>query len=68
MKELKRYKILQDVISKKLPLTQGARIMGISYRQALRLKKRFLERGVEGIISKHRQPHNNILQLRMKKR
>ena len=60
MKELNRYGILNDVLKHNIPLTQGARLMGISYRQALRLKKRVKLEGIEGIISRHREPHNRV--------
>ena len=60
MKEMKRYYLIEQAIKGKMHLTQAARIMGISYRQALRLKKRVIAEGMEGIISKHRTPHNKI--------
>ncbi len=60
MKEMKRYYLIEQAIKGKMYLTQAARIMGISYRQALRLKKRVIAEGIKGIISKHRTPHNKI--------
>jgi len=60
MKELNRYRILKDVLKHNIPLTQGARLIGISYRQALRLKKRVMLDDIEGIISRHRTPHNRV--------
>ena len=60
MKELNRYRILKDVLRHNIPLTQGARLIGISYRQALRLKKRVMLEDIEGIISRHRTPHNRV--------
>ena len=60
MKELNRYRILKDVLKHNIPLTQGARLIGISYRQALRLKKRVMLEDIEGIISRHRTPHNRV--------
>ncbi len=50
--ELKRYVLLRDVVERRLTLKEAAELMGLSYRQALRLKKRFLVSGIEGLIRK----------------
>ncbi|MDW7998090.1 MAG: hypothetical protein RMI30_01345 [Thermodesulfovibrio sp.] len=40
--ELKRVEIMNSVISDSLTLKQAKKLLGLSYRQTLRIKKRFL--------------------------
>lgn len=50
--ELKRLNILENIIEKRLSLTQGAKQLGVTPRHLRRLKKRFLAEGVSTLISK----------------
>lgn len=50
--DMKRYHILKKAIDGLMSLTRAAEVLGLSYRQVLRLKKRFLSSGIEGIIRK----------------
>jgi len=58
--ERQRYHVLEMVISGRLTLKKGCHIMGISYRQAKRLKKRFEDCGAAELIHGNRgraSPH-----------
>ncbi len=48
--DMKRYHILEKVKDGSITLKEASELLGLSYRQALRLKKRFLLHGIEGII------------------
>ena len=48
--EIKRAAILTRVQEKEIPLVHAGKLMGVSYRQAKRLYRRFRKRGVEGLI------------------
>ncbi len=48
--DMKRYYILEKVKDGSISLKMASELLGLSYRQALRLKKRFLLHGIEGII------------------
>ncbi len=50
--DMKRYYILKKVIEGFLKLKEAAEVLGLSYRQTIRLKKRFLLEGIEGLIRK----------------
>ena len=52
MKDIRRYEVLQDVIDKKLKGSEAAEILGLSYVHISRLKRKFLEEGLEGILRK----------------
>ena len=51
--DMKRYDILKEVISGRMSLREAQSLLGISYRQAIRIKKRFLKDGLEGLLRKH---------------
>src|ERR1700680_3667812 len=51
-RELRRVEVLARVKSKELKVGDGASLMGVSYRQAKRLWKRYREEGAKGL--KHR--------------
>lgn len=59
-KDLKRYGIMDEVIKGNYTIVQASKLLNISSRQVLRLKKAILEKGVEGIIHKSRgkKPNN----------
>ncbi|MDY6788093.1 MAG: helix-turn-helix domain-containing protein, partial [candidate division WOR-3 bacterium] len=52
MKEHNRHEIMEKVMNKEMKLTQAAELMGVKYRQAIRIKKRYEEEGVRGLIRK----------------
>jgi transposase InsO family protein len=52
MQDIARYKVLTEVVEGTMSLTEAAGIIGLCYRQALRLKQRLISHGVEGIIRK----------------
>ena len=47
-----RLKILSDVLNGKLPLKEDSHALHLSYRQAIRLKRRVREQGIEGLLKK----------------
>ena len=53
-KELKRYKVIDRWIQGSITGGEAAELLGLSYRQVCRLKKRVLEEGEMGIIHKNR--------------
>ena len=60
-KELTRYDVLRRVLDGTINLTDAANYMGVSYRQALRLKKS-AEGGAAGLVhgNRGRRPSNKI--------
>ncbi len=50
--ELDRLKILSDVLIGKLTLKEASHALHLSYRQAIRLKKKVKEQGIEGLLKK----------------
>ncbi|MCC6344976.1 MAG: helix-turn-helix domain-containing protein, partial [Bryobacterales bacterium] len=48
--EIKRAAIPTRVQEKEIPLVHAGKLMGVSYRQAKRLYRRFRKRGVEGLV------------------
>lgn len=58
--EMKRYEVLSNVVSGCLTLKEAKDLLGISYRQAIRLKKRFIEEGLEGLLRKEPQRPPNL--------
>lgn len=61
-KDVKRFKVLKDVIEKRLKGTAAAQLLGLSVVHISRLKKRLLGDGFEGLLRKARRvpPHNKI--------
>jgi len=51
-KDIKRFKVLKDVIEKRLKGTQAAQLLGLSVVHVSRLKKRLLAAGFEGLLQK----------------
>lgn len=58
-KELNRISILEKALKEKISSKEGARIIGVTTRQFRRLKKRYREKGVKGIIHKARGRKSN---------
>jgi transposase len=53
-KERQRYHLLKMVIGGKITLKETDRLMGVSYRQAKRLKKKLISEGAKGLIHGNR--------------
>lgn len=53
-KERKRKVIMEGVINRQYTLKEGANRMGVSYRQAKRIFKRYKAQGDAGLLHKHR--------------
>lgn len=54
MKELKRAEVVQKTVSQKITVMEAAELLGISERQAYRLKGSFKLKGVKGLIHGNR--------------
>jgi len=60
MKDLKRHKLLQDTLDKRLSLKEASMLMSLSYRQALRLKAKVKIGGLEAILRPSRTAPNKL--------
>jgi len=60
MQDIQRYRILKDVIEKKLKATQASLILGLSYIHTLRLKQKLARAGLKGLLRPGRQAPNKI--------
>jgi transposase len=60
MKDLKRHKIIQDVLCKNLTAKEASLILSLSYRQTLRLKEKVKSGGLEAILRPSREAPNKI--------
>lgn len=60
--DMRRYRVLQNVVNRVMTLKSGSELLGLSYRQAIRLKKRFLVYGFEGLLRKgsSKPPHLKV--------
>jgi len=60
--DIKRFKVLKDVIEKRLKGAEAAQLLGLSVVHISRLKKRLLGDGFEGLLRKSPlvPPHNRI--------
>lgn len=52
MRDIQRYKVITEVLKKRLSLTDASEVLSVSYRHAIRLKQRIQENGFEGILRK----------------
>ncbi|MEW6374519.1 MAG: hypothetical protein AB1502_01835 [Thermodesulfobacteriota bacterium] len=52
MKDVQRYKVLQDVIDKQLRGFEASEILGLSYVHVSRLKTKLLKEGFESLLRK----------------
>jgi transposase len=59
-KDIRRYELLQKVVDESLTLAVVAPALGVSYRQAMRLKARVAADGLKGLLHRNRgqAPHN----------
>lgn len=60
MKDVQRYKIIKDVLEKKLKAVSASQILNLSYIHLLRLKKKVKEHGFKGILRRGREAPNKI--------
>lgn len=60
MKDLKRHKIIQDVLDKRLTSKEASMLLSLSYRQLLRLKEKIKAGGLEAILRPSREAPNKI--------
>lgn len=58
-KELRKLKVIEEVIDKKLKQRKAARLLGISVRQVIRLVKRIRREGAKGIVHRLRGKESN---------
>jgi transposase len=60
--ELKRHKVLTDVLEGNIDLRTASELLGLSYRHTLRLRDRFKEEGMDGLLRRKplRPPHEKI--------
>jgi hypothetical protein len=63
-KDMRRFKVLKDVIEKKLTGAEAAQLLGLTVVHVSRLKKRLYEEGFEGLLRRSPQvpPSNKIPQ------
>jgi len=55
VEDMQRYKIVQDVLDKKLKLTEASELLGLSYRQSLRVKEKVKSAGLEAFLRASRK-------------
>lgn len=66
MKDNQRYKVLKDVIDKKLKGSQAAFILNLSYVHTSRLKQKVLKDGLQGILRPRHPAPNKLPQKTIK--
>ncbi|NQT22592.1 MAG: ISNCY family transposase [Candidatus Omnitrophica bacterium] len=67
MKDLKRHRIIQDTLDKRLSSKEASMLLSLSYRQFLRLKEKVKSGGLEAILRPSREAPNKIPGERIKK-
>ena len=60
MKDIQRYRVLKDVLEKKLKAIQASQILNLSYIHLLRLKRKVKTHGFKGILRHGRDAPNKI--------
>lgn len=60
MKDVKRYRIIKDVLDKKLKAIEASQLLGLSYIHLLRLKKKVKVLGFKGLLRAGRDAPNKI--------
>ena len=60
MKDLERYKIIQDTLNKKLTAKEASLLLRLSYRHFLRLKEKVSSGGLEALLRPSRKALNKI--------
>lgn len=52
MSDIQRYKVITEVLEKKLSLKDASELLSVSYRHAIRLKEKVEDGGLEGVLRK----------------
>lgn len=60
MKDIQKYKVLKDVLDKKIKGVQAALVLGVHPVHICRLKHRLLKYGFQGLLRPRRSPSNKI--------
>jgi len=62
--EMRRYEVLHNVVNGILTVKSASELLGLSYRQTLRLKERFVLYGCEGLLRRtpSKPPHRTVSQ------
>lgn len=60
MKDIQKYKVLKDVLDKKIKGIQAALILGVHPVHICRLKQRLLKEGFQGLLRPRHSPSNKI--------
>jgi hypothetical protein len=50
MGDIQRYKVMTEVLQKRMALTAASQLLSVSYRHAIRLKQKISAHGLEGIL------------------
>ena len=66
MKDIQKYKVLQDVLDKKIKNIQAAIILGVHPVHICRLKQRFIKKGFPGLLRPRHSPSNKIPESKLK--
>lgn len=66
MKDIQRFRIITDVLEKKLKATQASQILGLSYIHLLRLKNKVAKFGLNGILRTSRPSPRKIPEAKAK--
>lgn len=66
MKDIQRFRIIQDVLEKKLKAIQASQILGLSYIHLLRLKKKAADFGLQGLLRTSRPSPRKIPEAKAK--
>ena len=64
---MKRLKVLEELVKKRIRVKEASSLLGISYRHMLRLKRRYLEEGIEGLRFRQRGRKPQITEEEKKK-
>ena len=59
LKEADRLTVMKKIDSQNLSITESAYEMNVSLRQAKRIRKRYIENGVKGLLSKRKGKNSN---------
>jgi len=51
--ELKRYQVLTDVLKRRINVKTDSNVLGLSYRHTLRLRDRFMTKGIDGLLRRN---------------
>lgn len=60
MKDIQKYRVLKDIVDKKVKGVQAALILGITPVHVCRLKRRFIEHGLTGLLRPRHPAPNKI--------